>query len=188
LLWLLREGNIHWLDRRGKYRGVFVGYVQKLRSQRKTRRDQNTDPLTLPRDQRLECWTQDAIQRSLQRCSYHFGSHAVDTEICVVPRGQLCDLSTPYVATHYAFAGAGNAGRHRLTVRVRYDWWERVYRRGLAVVDGCLVVEVSHRDKKGRWIVRAGKDYGYGDSNIYTCHARVVPTAEGKKVLQWLSS
>jgi len=70
-----------------------------------------------------------------------------------------------------------------IEVNVRYSWYTKVYKRGLAVIDGRFVVDVLSKDDNGILVLAGKQGRGY---EISTAKAYIKTKQDGTKTLKWV--
>jgi hypothetical protein len=64
-------------------------------------------------------------------------------------------------------------------------WYVRVYRRGLAVVAGCFVLDVLAEDTQGITVLAGRQGRGFA---VYPAQARITTAKDGSLRLRWLEA
>lgn len=142
-----------------------------------------TDPLTVPFLSRAEARVQKLAEAALERCAYRRsetrwagGKHEVHVRI-----------GTPDISGYsdrvWSRNGKWPGTDSYITATVPLSWFTRVYRRGLAVVDGSFVLDVLGEDEKGFTVLAGRQGRGF---EVYPCRARITRTADGGYRLRWL--
>jgi len=142
------------------------------------------DRLKLPIDLRVARKVSRYANEALKKCSYRRsqstwagGNH----HISVVVKPEI-DISG---STNRVWSknGKWSGNDSYINAAVALTWYSRVYRRGLAVIDGIFVLDVLSEDEKG-YTVLAGKQ-GRGFS-VNPHRARVTKTKDGSYRLRWI--
>lgn len=140
------------------------------------------DPLLIPFQARAAARVTAVAEKTLADCVYRRsqsswagGEHIVSARI-----GQ------PDISGHgervWSANGKWPGTNSCITATVPLTWFIRVYRRGLAVVNGCFVLDVISEDAKGLTVLAGRQGRGF---DVYPARARIVQTEDGRR-LRWL--
>ncbi len=140
-----------------------------------------TDWLSLPVCSRVAARTRGITMEELEKCSYRRSqsSWAGGNHECLglVGKPGISGSSDRVWSSNGKWSG-NDSYIHAV---VPLTWLVRVYQRGLAVVDGCFVLDVLSEDEKGYTVLAGRQGRGF---DVYPCQARV--TAEdGSFRLRW---
>jgi hypothetical protein len=130
----------------------------------------NCDPLDTPIFERTVEKATTLAHITLGKCAYKRQEWPGNTDRIRIGKPDICGMAVTQKKTI-------------ITVTIPPVWLARVYRRGLAVVDGWFVLDVLAEDEKGYLVLagRQGKEF-----EIYPSQAWVNRSADGNWHLRWV--
>lgn len=152
----------------------------RARAEKRSRRA--IDPLTIPFVSRASARVTKLAKAALESCSYRRsktrwagGDHIVRVRI-----GQ--PGISGYGERVWSSNGKWPGTDSYIIATISLSWFTRVYRRGLAVVDGCFVLDVLSEDEKGITVLAGKQGRGF---EVYPAQARIT-AKDGSLRLRWM--
>ncbi|KNZ70325.1 hypothetical protein Tfer_0885 [Thermincola ferriacetica] len=147
------------------------------------RRNAKADPLSVPFATRAAARVARLAGKALETCSYRRsrtswagGNH----EVCVRIGDPVISGSSSRVWSHN---GKWPGTDSYVSAAVPLQWFSRVWRRGLAVVDGCFVLDVLSEDDKGFTVLAGKQGRGF---EVHPARAKIIKAKDGSYRLRWL--
>lgn len=146
---------------------------------------EHIDPLTLSLRERVARKTIPVAKAALESCFYRRsttswagGNHFA---IIYIGRPAISGCGDRVWSSNGKWPGTDSV----VSATVPLTWLARVHRRGLAVVDGCFVLDVLDEDEKGITVLAGKQGRGF---QVHPCRARVYQDAGGNFRLRWLKA
>ncbi len=157
-------------------------------AQKKTKervmRNTFTDPLSVSFRTRAEERVKKIAEDLLQKCAYRRSQSrwAGGNHIACARVGEphICGGSEQVRSENGKWTGTNSY----VSATVPISWFTRVYRRGLAVVDGWFVLDVLTEDEKGFTVLAGRQGRGF-EVNLWP--AVITRSADGDWHLRWVS-
>jgi hypothetical protein len=167
-------------DRRALPAGLRPAFDVKERKRISRQRQRSIDPLTIPLRVRMERYIISLAQEALEQCGYRRsqsswagGDHNITVRIQDDRPAAMTGGSEPARSKNGKWSGTNSY----VAVSIPLCWYSKVYRRGLAVVDDCFVLDVIDGT------VLAGKQSrGFA---VLPRRARIIASDDGL-CLRWL--
>ena len=142
------------------------------------------DPLTVPIVHRARQRVITAAEKMLSECGYRRsqsswagGDHMISVGVSDDPG--ISGSSDRVWSDNGKWSGTDSS----VSATVPLAWFSRIYRRGLAVINGCFVLDIIAEDGKSITVLAGKQGRGF---DVYPRPARIVTSSDGSRRLRWL--
>jgi hypothetical protein len=115
------------------------------------------DTLSIKLRERLHNRLQGEAYTALESCNYRQATSCYSTQRILIED----DWGDPDILSsserEYSYSESATITKSYLTIKLGLTWLHKVAAKGLAVLDGCFVIDVTRKREDGCYVVRAGR-------------------------------